>query len=129
MDDQVQQKLIEAMDGDDTALIPFLPYILQDLWEIGSSPEDMIALLDQAGVKPKTILDLGFGKGPVAVKLSKHFDSHAKGIDLLEDFILYAKEKAQEYQADCEFHVGDINVAVAIEKNHDLVIYGAVGRF
>lgn len=32
----IEESVVQAMDGTDAELFPFLPYILQDLWEIGA---------------------------------------------------------------------------------------------
>ena len=50
-----------------------------------------------------------------------------KGIDLMPEFIEYAKQKAKEFNVDdlCDFLIGDINEAVKIEKDYDCVIFGA----
>jgi len=32
----IEESVVIAMDGSDTGIFPFLPFILQDLWEIGS---------------------------------------------------------------------------------------------
>ncbi|MBU4494246.1 MAG: class I SAM-dependent methyltransferase, partial [Acidobacteria bacterium] len=60
----IEESVVTAMDGADSNLFPYLPYILQDLWEIGSSPEVIIELIrkhtnDYSSLK---ILDLGCGK-------------------------------------------------------------------
>jgi hypothetical protein len=33
------------MDGSDSRIVPFLPYILQDTWELGTDPETVIDLV------------------------------------------------------------------------------------
>ena len=52
-----------------------------------------------------------------------------KGIDLISEFFEYADKKAIEYGMDthCTFEVGDINKAILIKKEYDVVIFGAVG--
>lgn len=35
----IEESVVTAMDGPDKELFPFIPYILQDLWEIGADPE------------------------------------------------------------------------------------------
>ncbi|MDD3051228.1 MAG: hypothetical protein PHR06_08785 [Candidatus Cloacimonetes bacterium] len=41
----LDESIINALDGTDTNLLPYIPYILQDFWEIGSSPQDIIAMI------------------------------------------------------------------------------------
>ena len=129
--DNTNEKLAKSLTADTTDIIPFLPYLLQDLWELGSSGQEMRELLQRhvpvtAGF---TALDLGCGKGAVSVTLAKGLGIRCKGIDLIGDFINEAREKAIEHGVDglCEFAVGDIKQAVLHEQNYDLVIFGAVG--
>ncbi|MDD4763844.1 MAG: class I SAM-dependent methyltransferase, partial [Sphaerochaetaceae bacterium] len=53
-----------------------------------------------------------------------------KGIDILPEFIDYAINKAHEFGVEklCEFIIGDINESVKIEKEYDVVIFGAIGE-
>lgn len=75
------------------------------------------------------VLDLACGKGAVSVKLAKAFGFRVKGIDLIGEFIDYARKKAAEYGVAglCSFAIEDINLSVTQEKDYDLVILGAVG--
>ena len=114
-----------------TQLLPFLPYLLQDLWELGSNPADMIYLIKKhIPILGKTqILDLACGKGAAAVKIAQSLNVRIKGIDLIPEFIEYATCKAKEFHVDslCNFVTGDINSAVFEEKNYDCVILGSAG--
>lgn len=126
-----EEKMAKSLTAETTDLIPFLPYLLQDLWELGSSPSDIEEMIRKHVPSPERlkILDLACGKGAVSVCLAKAFRCRVKGIDLMSQFIEYAAQKAVEYEvADlCEFTVGDINEAVLRERNFDAVILGAVG--
>lgn len=132
MKDQTLEKLAQSLTGDSTDIIPFLPYLLQDLWELGSSPEEMLSMIKNHILlkEDARVLDLGCGKGAVSIRLAKELGCCCKGIDLLPDFVQYAREKAAEYGVEdlCEFTVGDITEAVRAERGYDLVIYGAVGN-
>ncbi|MCC5894751.1 MAG: class I SAM-dependent methyltransferase [Alkalibacterium sp.] len=126
-----KEKLAASLTAESTALIPYLPYLLQDLWELGSSPRDICALLeaDTPISEDYHVLDLGCGKGAVSIVMAERFKCHVKGIDLLPEFIEEAEQRAIDYGvADiCHFKVGDITESVNEEKNYDSVIYGAVG--
>jgi len=119
------------LTAETTELIPFLPYLLQDFWELGSAPGMMAHLIEKhVDVTDDTkILDLGSGKGAVSVRLAQQFGVYVKGVDLLPEFVAYASQKAEEFEVGglCEFIVGDINEAVQIERGYDVVILGAVG--
>ncbi|HBF8122284.1 TPA: class I SAM-dependent methyltransferase [Clostridioides difficile] len=131
MNDTVKEKLAESLTSDTTDILPYLPYLLQDFWELGSSPEQMLQLFRKhipfnEDIK---VLDLACGKGAVSVKLAKELNIHIKGIDLIPEFIDYARRKAIEYKVDalCDFEMNDANSSVKIEHDYDCVIFGAVG--
>ena len=127
----VEEKLAGSLTAETTELIPYLPYLLSDLWELGSSPDDMVSLISK-NISMSTdimLLDLACGKGAVSINIAKHFGCRVKGIDIMNDFITEAKEKAKEHGVHeiCEFVTGDINQSVLIEKDYDIVIFGAAG--
>ncbi|MBU4450784.1 MAG: hypothetical protein KKE35_05770 [Actinobacteria bacterium] len=57
----LEESVVTAMDGTDSGLFPFLPYILQELWEIGASPEVIIRLVRKHtnNYSSLSMLDLG----------------------------------------------------------------------
>jgi 2-polyprenyl-3-methyl-5-hydroxy-6-metoxy-1,4-benzoquinol methylase len=127
----VEEKLAKSLTAESTDLIPYLPYLLQDLWELGSSPKDIIEMiLKYVQITEKTrVLDLACGKGAVSVQVAKALGCRVRGIDIIPEFIDFAEKKAKEYGVAnlCEFEVGDIIKAVKVEKDYDIVILGAVG--
>ncbi|MCX7921456.1 MAG: class I SAM-dependent methyltransferase [Clostridia bacterium] len=127
----VEEKLAKSLTAETTELIPYLPYLLQDLWELGSGPKGIKELvLKNISISENTkILDLACGKGAVSIQLAKAFGCKVKGIDILPEFIDYARKKAEEYSIQnlCEFKVEDINQSVINEEDYDIVILGAVG--
>ncbi len=127
----LEESVITAMDGTDVALFPFIPYILQDLWEIGSSPKVIIELVkkhmqDYTGLK---VLDLGCGKGAVSIKLANELKCKCFGIDAITEFIEEAEKKAGEFGVDhlCSFKVDDIRKTVNEIDPHDVIILGSIG--
>lgn len=127
----VEDRLARSLTAGDVGLIPFLPYLLQDLWELGSSPAEIVEMASRCLTMPKEarVLDLACGKGAVSVRLARDLGCRVKGIDLLPDFVRYADNKASEFGVAslCQFVVGDINRAVERETEYDMVILGAVG--
>lgn len=125
----VNEKLAESLTAKTPDIIPFLPYLLQDLWELGSLPDDIAELIKtHVPINTDTrIIDLGCGKGAVSIRLAREFGCRVKGIDIIHDFIAYARKKAGEYHVDnfCVFETGDINASN--ESGHDIVIFGAMG--
>lgn len=132
MDEIISQKLAASLTADDTDIIPYLPYLLQDLWALGSDPEEMMSIIkDHTDIgQGNKVLDLGTGKGAVAIKLAVHLKCRVKGIDIMSEFVAYARKKAEEYGVKrlCEFATEDITIAVNRERGYDAVIYGAVGE-
>ncbi|HCC35624.1 MAG TPA: hypothetical protein DEQ02_08335 [Ruminococcaceae bacterium] len=129
MKNETKETLATSLSADTTELLPFLPYLLQDFWELGSDPEVMLRLIkSHVQLSPETrVLDLACGKGAVSVKLAEKLNIRVKGIDILPEFIAYAGQKAAEHNVAglCEFISGDINEAVKNERDYDIVIYGA----
>lgn len=127
----VEEKLAQSLTGESTAIIPYLPYLLQDLWELGAMPSEINNLISSyiPITKDTRILDLACGKGAVSINLSKSFGCRVRGIDIIPEFIDYAVEKAYEHGVEnlCYFQIEDINRSVKTEKDYDIVIYAAVG--
>ena len=127
----LEESIATAMDSTDAAIVPFLPYILQDFWEMGTSSEIVIDFVVQTGRAPSLqVLDLGCGKGAVSVKLAATLKCECYGIDGIPEFIDIAKEKAIEYGVDtfCRFEVGDIREKIRELGKFDVIILGAVGQ-
>ena len=45
MNKRTEEMLAKSLTAETTELLEYIPYLLQDLWEIGSSPEDMEELI------------------------------------------------------------------------------------
>ncbi len=108
----LEECVVAAMDGTDKELFPFLPYILQDTWEIGADPETIIKLIHKHlnNFSNLNVLDLGCGKGAVSIQLANKLKCRCHGIDAIPEFIDEARKKAIEYHVNhlCKFEVGDI---------------------
>ncbi len=131
MKKEIEEKLAGSLTAETTELLPFLPYLLQDFWELGSNPNAMAKLIKNHVILSDStrILDLACGKGAVAVKAAQNLQVKVKGVDIIPEFIQFAVQKSEEYNVGhlCNFAVEDINEAVKKEKNYDVVILGAVG--
>lgn len=127
----VEEKLAKSLTAETVELIPYLPFLLQDLWDLGSWPSDIIDMLQKHINEPKLlrVLDLACGKGAVSVQIAKKLGCQVKGIDMMPEFIEYANMKATEYSVTslCTFEVGDINQTILDDRDYDVVILGAVG--
>ncbi|NLW12808.1 MAG: class I SAM-dependent methyltransferase [Clostridiaceae bacterium] len=125
-------ELAASLTAESTDLIPFLPYLLQDIYELGSSPTDIEALLrENTDFGPWfRVLDLACGKGAVSIHLASKFGCSVRGVDFLQDFVNDAIRKSTERFLDrlCRFEWQDANVSVECERGYDLVILGAAGN-
>ena len=129
----LEESIATAMDFDkNTEIIPFLPYILQDFWDLGTPPEIVINLVQKHCKNHSNlhVLDLGCGKGAASVKLAVTLNCKCLGIDGIPEFIEISKEKASEYGVDtlCRFEVGDIREEINALGRFDVIILGAVGQ-
>jgi cyclopropane fatty-acyl-phospholipid synthase-like methyltransferase len=127
----IEESVVTAMDGSDKELFPYLPYILQDLWEIGADPEAINRLIGKhfTNIDRLKILDLGCGKGAVSIKVSQKYGCHCYGIDAIPEFIDYAKEKAIKCKVEQLniFETGDIREKIKGLLTYDIIILGAIG--
>lgn len=128
----LEESVVIAMDTTDTAIFPYLAYILQDFWEIGTSPKEVITLLERQKLNHAQleVLDLGCGKGAVSIELADKFRYYCLGIDGIKEFISEAKRVAKEHAVDalCEFRVGDIRKEISNLGKYDIIILGAIGQ-
>lgn len=129
----IEESIATAMDfNEDVTIIPFLPYILQDFWELGTPPEIVIHFIQKYCKNYSTlhVLDLGCGKGAVSVKLAAALKCSCYGIDGIPEFIATSKEKAREYGVEtlCKFEVGDIREKIKVLDKYDVIILGAIGQ-
>lgn len=127
----IEESVVTAMDGADIELFKFLPYILQDLWEIGADPEIIIKLICKHFDKQAQlhVLDLGCGKGAVSIKVAEKLSCNCHGIDAIPEFIEEANRKAIEHHVErlCKFEVDDIRECVKTLPVNDVIILGAIG--
>lgn len=127
----LKETVVTAMDGTDPDIFEFLPYIVQDIWEIGADPQAMIQLADKYAAKKSSlkVLDLGCGKGVISIMMAKHLGCQVFGIDAIPEFVEYAKSKAIECGVGdlCKFLVGDIRLEVSHLQGFDVIVLGAIG--
>ncbi len=126
----LKQTVLDSLDGTDEAILPYIPYLLQDFREIGSDPETMLLMIEQHIPKKHfRILDLGCGKGAVACRLAQALSAYVHGIDAMDDFIISAKQYAHQLGLDHKvtFEVADVRLRIQELKNYDLVVLGSIG--
>lgn len=82
----------------------------------------LISIILQSEIEPKRILEVGVGTGNLTDRLLKSFpDSSILGIDLVDKYLLQAKQKLEIYQDRICLEVKDIN-EFEFNENYDLVV-------
>ncbi len=97
--------------GASAALAPHLPFLYADANGLGSDIDAVLDLLAAHATDTfSTALDLGCGKGDVAIAIAKRFGWRVTGIDACKPFIETASVEAERagVRQLCTFHVGDI---------------------
>jgi cyclopropane fatty-acyl-phospholipid synthase-like methyltransferase len=123
-----KQEFLKSLDLPHEDMAPFIPFILEDLWELGSMPMH-IATLIRKHIPPgafQTITDFGCGKGAVLIHLASEFPFDGLGIDIVPEFIDSARKYAQSRKVAERliFSTKDILEAIPEINNRDIVIYG-----
>lgn len=130
--ESLQTSVVRSLDGTSDALFPYLPYLLQDITEIGTPAANVLELIRKCGLDNRSdlsVLDLGCGKGSVSLALAAHFGWHSTGLDAVPEFIREANHQAarSNLQDKCRFITADIRVDHQVCYHHDLVVLGAIG--
>lgn len=129
----LEQSIAKSMDCPDIEIITYLPYILQDFWEIGSSAQKMKKIIEQyyekEDYKTLQVADLGCGKGAVSIKLASDLRCYCLGIDANREFIYDAQVKAKELNIDllCSFEINDIRQRIKELSKFDIIILASIG--
>jgi cyclopropane fatty-acyl-phospholipid synthase-like methyltransferase len=127
----LKTSIVESLDGGaNPEIFPFLPYILQDIEEIGTDPVLVEKLIRKhIGSKPLKVLDLGCGKGAVSVHHAAKLGCMVTGIDGMQEFVDAAIALAEKHKVShlCSFRQGDIREEINTCSGFDVIILGAIG--
>jgi len=125
------EREIAAAFGIESHLLPVLPELLTDIWALGSWPEKIVELLRSAtGLRQgASVVDLGCGKGAVAIPIARDLSLRVNGIDLFPPFLAEARARAESAGVSglCHFEVGDWRQALRKGEQYDVAILAAVG--
>ena len=128
---RLRQDIAQALDAT-PALLPLIPELLADIWALGSSPERIVELLRPLKLPSQStrVLDLGCGKGAVALRLVEELGFRVYGIDGFRPFVTEAKARADALgvAGRCHFAVADLRDILIRSRGFDVVIYAAVGH-
>ena len=111
-------------------LLPFLPELLADVWVLGSDPEIVVDLLRPLALPVSAqVVDLGCGKGALAIPIARELGFRIVGVDLFEPFVREARERAARLGvADrCRFEVADLRDVTRRAGGFDVALYAALG--
>jgi SAM-dependent methyltransferase len=129
MPTEAERQIAAALDAT-PELLPYLPALLADLWDLGSSPALVTDWLRELKLDPQTrVLDLGCGKGAVSLTLAREFGFRVHGVDLFEPFLEEARARAARWgvASRCRFERGDLREVVRAVSGYDVVVYASVG--
>jgi SAM-dependent methyltransferase len=128
--ESLEEQVAKALETT-SELLPLLPELLADLDELGTEVRDIVGLLRPLGLPAGArVLDLGCGKGTVALALARELGFRVLGVDGFAPFVEEARRHAAErgLAGACEFRQGDLREAVREVGGMDVVMLLAVGR-
>lgn len=121
---------LAAYFGLSVRLLPYLDELLVDFDELGSDAGLVAEWLGKHGIGAAArVLDLGCGKGAVAVAAARALGCSVTGIDAFVPFIDEGRRRAEAAGVAglCEFRAGDIRGESEKETDYDAALMLAVG--
>jgi 2-polyprenyl-3-methyl-5-hydroxy-6-metoxy-1,4-benzoquinol methylase len=126
---RLKKEIVESLDAS-LELYPYLSELLYDLKELGSSTQDVLSAVKGLPLGGEVLgLDLGCGKGALALALASELGYNVIGIDAFEPFVLEAKQSGRKLGvADlCSFYCLDFRGQIKKRQLFDVVFFLAVG--
>lgn len=111
-------------------LLPFLPELLGDLFALGSSPEQVVAVLAELGFQGGgLLLDAGCGKGAVSILAAARLGAQVTGVEAMAPFVAEARRRAAEHgvAARCRFLCADLRAALPLLTGFDAAMLLGLG--
>lgn len=129
--DPTTESILRSLDCSDKAILPWLPYILQDFEELGSDAGIITPLVEKhaRGRKELSVLDIGCGKGAISVSIARELGFSVTGIDAMHAFIEAAnKNKVREnVEHLCVFSAEDARKTVKTTRTWHFILLCSVG--
>ncbi len=122
-------EVAHAMEAPE-CLLPHLPYLLQDLPSLSGAEDEVVEVLHEVGFpRGGAVLDLGTGRGDIAIRVARAFDAEVTGVDAHPPFIEIARQSAKEagLERRCRFVAADLRKSLAQPARFDAVLMIAVG--
>jgi SAM-dependent methyltransferase len=130
MSENIPKSVADSLESD-PLLLPYMPFLLQDLWALGADVESIIRAIDSLGLASSqtNVLDLGCGKGAVSIRIAMRFGFRVFGVDAMAPFIEDAITKSRQYNVFhlCTFKKQDIFQFLKTEHQFDIVIFASLG--
>ncbi len=116
--------------GAEPEVLPHLPGLLEDLSELGGSVRHVLEALTRLGLPPGSrALDLGCGKGVLAVRMAEQFDFDVTGVDAFAPFVEDARRRAAGSGTGdhCRFRCEDLRAALREPSEVDVALMIGLG--
>lgn len=115
----------------DAGLLPWIPELLSDFDELGSNAALIIEVLKEARLSTSSrVVDLGCGKGAVAVAIAKAFGCRVEGVELFEPFVDLCRQRAAAAGVSdrCRFRHAEIRGLAGRTEPADVAVFAALGN-
>lgn len=130
MPENIPKSVADSLEAD-PLLLPYMPFLLQDLWALGSDVDSIMRAVDSLGLDASRaqVLDLGCGKGAVSIQIAMRFGHRVLGIDAMAPFIEDAIHKSLQHNVShlCTFKQQDIFRFLKTAHQFDIVIFASLG--
>jgi len=123
---QTNDEFKKSLSVSEDEILEFVPYLLQDLWELGGFPDAQLRLIESLGLANPRILDLGCGKGSSLIKILTQQNGTGLGVDLEIAFIEDAIARAGKLGLSerIQFKVENLLNTLSSNETFDIVLYG-----
>lgn len=125
----LDEQVARSMEAD-VRILHLLPALLADLQELGTPADLIVSALRGVGLQAgATVLDLGCGKGAVAVALAERLALQVQGIDGFAPFLDAARSlaAARGVSSSCLFRKEDIRSRLGKNGRYEAVLLLSIG--